>query len=353
MGIFEKLFPSTQVTSFVMSDPKHSFGSPWATHPLSKVVLADILGETSSIPSRDDAMRIPAVVRGRQLVCGTLSRYPLLAFNAADDPDVAEPLAEQPAWLTSTSTGQSPLLRTLWTLDDLIFYGLSVWTVARDPQTRQITDAFRVPPTEWEVDPDSLGVLIQGQPANADEVIIFEGPQEGLINIGSGLIEGSRNLAASWQKRVKSPIPLLALKQTEANTDLTQDEVDDALVDLETARQQSTTVFVPYGYDTSVMGDVKTDLFVEGRNAERIDWANMIGLPAAMIDGSMATATLTYSTTEGKRSEFVDYSLSYWATPMEARLSQDDVTPDGTCVRFNLSWLTTPTQPGTNPPSED
>ena len=75
--------------------------------------------------------------------------------------------------------------------------------------------------------------------------------------------------------------------------------------------------------------------------------------PAAMLDGSMSTATLTYSTQEGKRSEFVDYSLNYWASAVEARLSQDDVTPEGTFVRFDISWLTSPNQPGQNPSQED
>ena len=72
-----------------------------------------------------------------------------------------------------------------------------------------------------------------------------------------------------------------------------------------------------------------------------------------MLDGSMATASLTYSTAEGKRSEFIDYSLAYWAMPIEARLSQDDVTSAGTYCRFDLSALATPAQAGTNPATED
>ncbi|PKQ22207.1 MAG: hypothetical protein CVT65_14510 [Actinobacteria bacterium HGW-Actinobacteria-5] len=146
---------------------------------------------------------------------------------------------------------------------------------------------------------------------------------------------------------------MVKITQTEANTDLTEDEVDDMVLDFDTARQDSATAFVPYGYDAEAMGVVAPDLYIEGRNADRLDWANNIGLPAALLEGSMATATLTYSTQEGRRNEFVDYSLAAWALPMEDRLSQDDVTPPGHYIRFDLQWLLSTTQHGTNPGTED
>ena len=67
----------------------------------------------------------------------------------------------------------------------------------------------------------------------------------------------------------------------------------------------------------------------------------------------MSTASLTYSTAEGSRSEFIDYSLAYWAMAFEGRLSQDDVTAPGTYTRIDLAALATPIQAGTNPATED
>lgn len=166
-------------------------------------------------------------------------------------------------------------------------------------------------------------------------------------------IRASRDMANAWQQRVASPIPLVELHQTERDNELEDEEIDETLKGWESARKGGGTVYTPFGIEVKTHGDVETDLFIEGRNAERLDWGNFLSLPAAMLDGSMSTATLTYSTVEGKRSEFVDYSLSYWAQSIEARLSQDDVTPDGTYTRFDLSWLTSPTQQGSNPPSED
>jgi phage portal protein BeeE len=89
-------------------------------------------------------------------------------------------------------------------------------------------------------------------------------------------------------------------------------------------------------------------MFIEGRNASRIDIANFFALPASLIDGSLSTASLTYSTQEGRRNEVYDYSIPYWCRPIEDRLSQDDVTPSGTSIKFDFSSLLTTVQAPVN-----
>lgn len=353
VGLIDKLLPSRRAAAYVMAATPLS--SPWSTTSLTRVALADMLGVRTGAVTRADAMKIPAVVRGRGLICGTLSRYPLTLWrpNPADPTGDSDEQLATPAWLASTKTGMSPLTRMLWTLDDLIFSGMSLWALARD-ENGQITDALRVEPGEWHVDPDTRGVIVRGTPVtDPRSVCLIEGPQEGLVDLADDAVRGSRALSAAWQQRVESPVPLIMLEQTDENDELDDDEIDELITDWEDARKLGGTAFTPHGIKASVMGDVKTDLYVEGRNADRLDWGNYLQLPAAMLDGSMATATLTYSTSEGKRSEFVDYSLSYWASAVEARLSLDDMTGPGTYVRFDIRWLTNPTQPGRNPGSED
>lgn len=327
--------------------------SPWSTAALTRIALAELTGVVPAEVSRSDAMKIPPVVRGRGLICGTLSRYPLTLWQDAGtgNPDDDVRLPPLP-WMNSTTTKVSPITRMLWTIDDIIFGGIAVWATNRD-ENNAITDAIRVDPAYWLPDPDSTGVLINGVLAKDDEVIIFEGPQEGLLVLADDAVTRSRGMAAALLKRAKSPIPLVAFKQTEDNLQYTPDEVDDFVLAADDARELSSTAFVPYGFDLQALGTAEADFFTEARNSERLDWGNFLNLPAAMLDGSMTTATLTYSTAEGKRSEFVDFSLAYWASQIESRLSQDDVCPPGTYCRFDLQWLTNPTQPGNNPGMED
>lgn len=318
--------------------------SPWSGTTLSKVVWSDVFGAEARVVSRAEAMRVPAIAKGRALICGTLARQPLAKFKGGDR-------VPADAWMYRTSTAQSPRQRMLWTLDDLIFNGTSLWATQRGAGGR-ILDAIRVPPEWWEITPD-LTVLVNGGEVSTDDVLVLEGPQEGLLEIGADTIRAARAMDKAWRDRVEQPIPLTHLSGTDANTELEQTEVDSLVAKWEAARRAGGTAYTPYGVSVDFPGTVAADLFINGRNALRLDVANFLALPGTLLDGSTATASLTYSTHEGSRNELVDYSLAYWATPLEARLSQDDVVPAGNRTAFDLEYLSTPTQPAQGPASED
>lgn len=320
--------------------------SSWTTTgTLERAILADVYG-TALIPTRLTAMQVPALVKGRALVAGTLSRYPLRAYRGDTE------VPRQPAWLSRTDTTQPPQWRMMWTLDDLIWYGRSLWVVRRGAGSPgPILDAIRVPFDEWEVD-DDLRILVQGQPANAADVIYFDGPQDGLLDIAREDISASLAMTRAWTKRVKTPVPLMELHDTDEGAPLEDDEVAELVGTWETARQNGGTAYTPSRIETKERGTTPTDLFVQGRNAARIDFANYLNLPVGILDGSPATASLTYSGKGEDRNELVDLSLSFWTGPIAARLSMDDVTPRGTRIDFDITWLSTP--PATaNPASED
>lgn len=322
--------------------------SPWSAEPspLHRIVLEDIYGTT--LPAvridRAEAMRVPALVKGRSLICGTLSRQPLARFRGAEQ-------VAADAWMYRTSTAQPPRTRMLWTLDDLIFYGTSLWAVQRGAKD-QIVDALRVPPEWWEVDED-LTVAVNGREVSAEEVVLFEGPQDGLLTIAAETIRGARSMDRTWISRVETPVPLTELHSTDPNMPLTDDEVEALVSAWDRARRHGGTAYTPAQVEARMHGDVVADLFTSGRNMLRLDVANFLGLPANLLDGSTSTASLTYSTKADARNELVDLSLSYWANPVEARLSQDDVVPAGTRVAFDLEYLSTPTQPAQGPAHED
>ncbi len=350
MGLLDVFRFASQVAAKPQLPERSSSGvrSPWTTGQLTSWSVADILGSDVVRPvSRADAMRVPAITRGRSLICGTLARYPLAQFRGADRVDPG------PAWLYRTDTAQSPGERMLWTLDDLIFYGMSLWGVTRTTRG-QVTDAARVPVERWHIDPSSLEILVNDQPVEPGTHVLIQGPQDPLLDIAADDIRAARAMTAAWKARVTSPVPLVELHNTDPNAELMPDEIDELIESWETARQSGgATGYTPAQIETKVHGQASTELFVEGRNASRLDFANYLALPASLLEGSQATATLTYSTSEGRRNEFVDYSLSYWATPVEERLSADDVTPKGSRVAFDLSWLSQPTQPAAGPVKGD
>lgn len=345
MGIITSI--RSQLASLSRPDPLTPIRSPWASTSLTKIVLQDMAGVTDKSPGRAEAMKVSSIVKARSLIC-LLARHPLAVYDTA----TGEKDPEQPAWLTTTAGPQSPRLRNLWTFDDKLFGGLSLWATDRD-SSGAITDSVRVPPALWTVDPGGR-IQIGGKTISAEQVLLFEGPQEGLVTIAADTIAAALAMDKAWADRVKHPIPMQELHSTDESMNLDDDERDVMVTQWETARMAGGgTAYTPAGIDFKPHGETSADLFIQGRNALRLDIANFCALPAALLEGSMSTASLTYSTKEGSRNDFVDLSLDYWAMPFEARLSQDDVVPSGKHVAIDLSQLATAVQPTRSPNQED
>lgn len=347
MGTLKNLFTGKLpvITPQVMA----GISSPIAySSTVAQLVYADFFQGEIGESTRQAAMQVPAVSRARSILVGSIAGMPLLAHG----PD-AQPLAQQPGWLTSTSSPTPVWHRMAWTVDDLLFYGASLWTVERDG-SGQITDAARVPYELWSIDTYQGEILVNGQPVPASQVLYIPGADEGLLVKGGPSIKGARAIERAWVGRAQNPIPLIELHQL---TDEQLDEVEITdLVDSWSAGRTSPTGAVGFTdnrIEVRVHGNATTDLYEGARNASVLDLARHTNMPASLLDGSMSTASLTYSTSEGKRSEFYDFTLPAYTAPIEARLSQDDVVPAGQYLRFDLSALIQIPQPVTAPGTDD
>jgi hypothetical protein len=328
------------------SAPSTGIVSPWQTGQLNQVVWSDIFGVEAAIVNRTEAMSIPAVAKGRQILVSQLAKYPLRAYDKDAE------LTTQPEWLQGTSGDVSPWHRMAWTVDDLMFFGWSLWGVERD-EAGTITRADRCPIERWEID-NGGEIRIDGQTAEADSVILIPGPFEGLLQLATRTLKGAAKLENSWVGKATNPIPAIELHQT-TDDPLEYDEVVSLVQAWADARADvnGAIAFTPYNIQANALGQAEPSLLIEGRNFLRIDIGAFLGIPASLMDASLSTASLTYSTSEGQRNEFADFTLPYWLEPIQHRLSLDDVVPTGQRVRFDLSDLLTTTPSPTGPPTED
>lgn len=356
MGILSALRLTKQVEGFTASATGLVSGlpsgttairSPWTEGQLQQIVWSDILGVQASTPNRAEAMTVPAVAKARQVLAGTIARLPLRAMRSGD----VLPAEEQPSWLYRTDGPTSPWHRMAWTVDDLIFRGWSLWAVERGTD-RAILNAVRVPPEWWKFDADGH-IEIHGTRVPNDQVILIPGPSEGLLDFAATTIRAARSLELAWAGRIRNPIPAMELHQTTQDT-LTDEEAKGLVDAYSKARldPNGAVVYTPFDVELRPHGTATADMFIEARNAVRLDVANFTGLPGAALDGSLSTASLTYVTQDGKRSELAE-AVQLWTGPIEARLSQDDVVPRGQRVRFDTSDLTTVAPSPTGPTVED
>jgi len=327
--------------------------SPYSDAQLTTIVWSDVLGTAARVLTREEALTLSAVSKARAILVGQIARWPLVQLTEPDDPSpaaagqvvAAKPDEDQPPWLQRTEGAVSPWHRMMLTVDDLIFQGWALWYVDRD-EAGAIIEAERIAPSAWRFDAfgqvvldevNARGEVVQRVPQD-DEVVLIPGPQEGLLTIANRTISGGLSVDRAWVGRVKSPVPVMDLSRED--DEMTTTEVQEMVSAFAKARndENGAITSTPSGVTLKEFGtDSDAQLYIEGRNAVRLDVASFVNIPGSIMDASQATATLTYVTQEGKRSEFADTTLPYWMDPIAARLSQDDVCPPGARVRFDTS----------------
>lgn len=323
-----------------------SIPSPWQTGTLSPLAWNDVFGEAIPIVTRAQAMSIPGVARGRGIILSLIADKPLVSYRSTGRVD------PQASWLYRCPGWQGPWRRMASTLDDHIFNGVSLWGCNRGVGTggvKPILDAWHIPFDDWDTDPDTGQILLvdddgHWNPVDEDNVILLPGASEGLLAMATRTIQGAAELERSWVKRAKDPIPMIDLHET-VQSGIMPGEAQEVVDDWAAARASDNggTAFTPYGIEAKAMGQYSPDMFIEARNASRLDMAAFLQIPGSLLDASTATASLTYVTQEGQASSLDTLTVPYWARPIEDRLSQDDVVPIGQAVRF--AWAEAYTEP--------
>ncbi|HEY1106246.1 MAG TPA: hypothetical protein VGE78_08860, partial [Agromyces sp.] len=257
-----------------LAQSRLELGSPWSGDGnLQSIVWSEMLGldVVENLPlTRAEAISIPAVSKARNLIVSTVSKWPLYAMAGPDR------VPTQPTFLYRTDGAQSPYTRMVWTLDDGIFHGCSLWlreNGAPVDNRRPILDAERVPFDWWRFEKvdGEWKIIIRHNGTGPDqvmkdeEVTLFDFPFEGLLNIGRRTLRGARDQERAWVGRAMNPVPVINLARTE-DTEATNEEVTKLVNDWATARTNPNGAIgsTPAGINLEVHGEVAVDLMIEG-----------------------------------------------------------------------------------------
>lgn len=329
MGILEWLVGRKHRPDYLYS-PVNLGASPWAEGSLAPIAHDLFGGDRADLPlSREEAMSIPAVIKARNLLVSTIAKFPLKALDKDGE------LKEQPTWLYRQDDSLSTYDRTAATVDDLFFYGRSLWTVERGA-ANQITNAQWLPMNRWTI--TNGNVMIDEKPANDATYILFHIPlYSGILAHGSRTLRGARDTELSWVSKMRNPAPVTELRIVSDDV-LEQSEVDKlkTALDEKTKAGESVNIVTPMGVELHSHGSVDPMLYIEGRNAIRTDVGSFANTRAAMLDGTIGIDSLTYTTKEGEKNAFYEFDLPFWTDPMQAALSVDKVVPRGQRVRFDM-----------------
>lgn len=330
MGILDRIREPLRHLTVPAGGPL-AIASPWAppSH-FEHVIHADILGTGPRRVTRDAAIQIPALSRARQLIVSTIPRLPLVATTSTGEP------AEVPDWLTTSTGTLSPFHRMLWSIDDLFFYGWSLWATQRD-DSGEIVAAERVPYGHWQFNNNGQ-ITIDDTLAAEDEVMLIPGIGEGILTFAASTLTEALHLARAVQRAAETPAAQIELHQTN-DAPMTQEKVRDLIAGWAKARrgENGGVAYTSNGIEVREHGAAAEHLLIQGRNAVSVDVARHAGIPATMIDATLSGSSISYQNTSARMSELITFGLSPLMSAVAARLSQDDITPAGVRIDFDAT----------------
>lgn len=308
--------------------------------------------------TRAEAMKVGAVKRGRAVIAGVLSSLPLVELDAG-----GRPVADPPAWLEQPDPNVTLSHIITWTVDDLLFHGVSWWRVTGRYANGWPASFERLAPERVMVvagtEPGAPGgVYVDGRLAPDADLRRFDGPDEGLLRTGANAIRTSLELEAATRRLAKLDVPLGYLTPEDSaqeldttpgsagllNPDGTPDEetseVDELLDTWDEARTTRNTAYLNRAikYVQTQLDATKIQL-TEQRQAQAVEIARHMNLEPRYVAAPTGDSS-TYATVEGNRRELLDVSLAPYILPLEQRLSMGDTTPRGRRVRLRrTAWM--------------
>ncbi|WP_309105025.1 phage portal protein [Microbacterium sp.] len=326
---------------------------------LMEITVASLWPEhdTSQTLTVETALRIGPVKRSYELICGVLARMPWKQYDENGETPV------QPRWLVNSSTGIAPRNLRYGVYGDLFLHGWAVigFELGED---RKPIDALHIPRGWWSVDPETGRLDVDGAVSPRYRQHLVAIPlgynSNGLMTDGADVLKDARAINAAYRDRIENPVALTLLKIAADNWGMwSAEEREEFRKQFMKARsgKGGATGMLPDWVDVQLTGQLPTDLFESGRNANRLDIANHVGVPASLLEGSKQSGggDIHYSTEANgaTRNELWDFGLSKFADAVEARLSLDDICAEGLSIRVDPSAYLVAPNPTTPTTSED
>lgn len=317
------------------------------TDPVAFAPISDAIRAASGWPvSRQDALSVPAVLRGRNLIC-SISTLPLVTRDRGRN-SVRAPLLEQ------IDPDIANVVTLSQTVEDLLFEGISWWQVTergsdRYPRSAMHLDEASVtlqPPADaWrklrtlpsEQRLPSGVVWVHGEPVSTRDMIRFDSPNPGILKAAARAIRRAILLDQAAATYATDPRPLDYFRPSDPHADPVEDDEVQAILDAwRVARRKRSTAYVPAAltYETVDMPSPADLQLAQLQKQATLEIANAMGLDAE--DLQVSTTSRTYANAVDRRRDRINDVFSMYMSAISDRLSMGDVTRRGQRVGWDL-----------------
>jgi HK97 family phage portal protein len=295
-------------------------------------------GYGAGFMDRATALQVSTVSRCRNLICGVISYLPLELYKKSTGQQLQSPL-----WLEQPDIRQPRAVTLAYTIDSLIFYGVSYWKV-----TSLYADDLRPSGFEWvantrvTVTTDAMGYEVAYYSVDGKKVpmsgigslVTFQSLLPGVLETGARTIQAALDVQKAAAVAAATPMPTGIIRNQGA--DLPEAQVQGLLAAFKSARQNRSTAYLTSTLDYQTVGfSPKEMTYNESSQYLSTEISRLMNVPAFMVSADMNNS-MTYQNVLDSRKEYVAYSLQPYICAVEERLSMDDITAHGNVVKFNI-----------------
>ena len=288
---------------------------------------------SSAKVSRELALSVPAVKRGRDLICGTLGTLRLKQHDFARRV-VSSELLEQPEPDIARSVSMAR------TVEDMLFEGRAWWRITEFGADNFPSKVRRLEPRSVNVRQNgrvyvSSAGQAQGQALEwvpDEQLIRIDSPNEALLVAAAPAIRDAHALRRAAGRYADNPLPLGYFTPT-GDVDTGDDaDIEEMLDDFEDSMASRTWAYVGAGLDAKPLQWSPEQLQLGGsRDYAVLEIARALGVDPEEL--GVSTTSRTYANSEQRRLDLIDFTLAAYVVAIEDRLSMSDVTQPGRYVR--------------------
>jgi hypothetical protein len=291
--------------------------------------------------SRREALQVPAVMRSRNLIAGTLAGLPIHILDKSFRESTPTTLLEQ------IDPDVPNIVTMANTYEDLFFEGTAWWhvtafgwhnfpTSAIHIGTSRVNVSGWLPPVNG-VGPTAGGrVYIDGYPIPDNELIRFDSPNPPLLVHGARAIRTCLTLDTTAGRYASEPLPLGYFTPREGTRPNEDETLVNGLLDKwEEARARRVWGYIGGAWEAKTLQFNADQIqLAEQRQHAVLEIARAAGVDPE--DLGVSTTSRTYQNSEQRRQDLLDFTLSAYMHAVEQRLSMRDVLPRGYEARVNL-----------------
>lgn len=340
MGLFTK-----PVTKAAISTTKVQAAVGYAPVGASKNPLENFYNFYEG-QARNRAMTLATVSRSRDLLASVIGCMPLKMYGEMFNDQTGEmeemPLAPR-SWLRQPDPANTYSTLMSFTLDDLLFFGRSMWFITERTVDQYPTKFQRLPmgsiTTQDQQGPvfyaPSKSIMFAGNEIDYRNVVQFISPIQGIIYSSEQTITTALKIEQSRYKNAQSSLPSGVLKQT-GGEPLSAQELSEIGAAFQEARLNSQTAvlneFLSYEASTATPDKM---LMIESAQYSALDLARLCGVPPYLV--GVSTGAYAYTSSEQSRADLYIFGVKPYAECIAQTLSMNNVLPRGTYVKFDAA----------------